>query len=212
MAGSRAKNILVIDDDITLLTAMRKMLERDFEVSPAKSAEMAWNILNNIQIDLILLDVAMPGVSGFDFMKYLQESVTFCYIPVIFVTAHGTPDVIMQAKSSGAKAFIVKPVSADVLLGKINTVLEEALPKTSRELLLKNVHLLEVACKSGKTADAEALAGDLAKIRYNPDTDALVAEICTNAINFEYAAAVEKINKLIKNNLFEKNKGGKADD
>jgi putative two-component system response regulator len=195
--------ILVIDDDITTLTAMRKMLENHFEVSLAKSAETAWSILNNTLIDLILLDVEMPVMSGLDFMKFLQESASFCYMPVIFVTSHGTPDVIMKAMGTGAKSFIVKPVAPDVLLEKINAVLKDAGPKNVRDSLLRRLHLLEIACKAGKSADVEKLIGELAKMHYNEGTDTLVIEICKNALNLNYTVAVEKIGALIKSNLFE---------
>ena len=58
------KSILVIDDDITALTVLRKILEHDFDVSLAKSVEMAWSVLNITVVDLILLDVEMPNISG----------------------------------------------------------------------------------------------------------------------------------------------------
>lgn len=211
MAENGAKNILVIDDDITILTAMRKILEHDYEVSLAKSAEVAWSILNNIQIDMILLDVEMPSISGLDFMKYLQESAVFCYIPVIFVTSHGTPDVIKQAMEFGVKYFLVKPVSPDILLKKIKAVFGETVPKASQETILKNLHLLEIACRTGKSADVETLIRELTAVRNRAELDAHLAGICADVANFEYAAAVKKINILTKSNVFKKNKGGQAD-
>lgn len=205
MEKKEKKNLLIIDDDITTLTAMRKMLEKDFEVSLSKSAEMAWNILNNTLIDLILLDVEMPSTSGLDFIKRLREEPSFCYIPVIFVTSHGTPDVILKAMGSGAKSFIVKPVAPNVVLEKVNMVLrEEAAPKSKRDWLLKQLHLLEAACKTGRSAEVETLSREMIKIRYNSGTDTLLTEICTHAMKLNYTEAVEKIAALIKSNLFER--------
>ena len=160
---------------------------------------------------MILLDVEMPTLSGLDFMKYLQESAVFCYIPVIFVTSHGTPDVIKQAMGFGVKSFLVKPVAPEVLLEKIKTVFGETPPKTSQESMLKNLHLLEIACRTGKSAEVETLIGELTRVRNRAEIDAHLAGICADANNFEYAEAVKKINNLIKSNLFKKNKGGNAD-
>jgi putative two-component system response regulator len=201
---SGKKSVLIIDDDITILTALRKILENDYDISLAKSVEMAWNVLNNTVIDLILLDIEMPNISGFEFMGYLRESASFCYIPVIFVSSHGQPDIILKAKIAGAKQFIVKPVTPDVVLEKVNAVFKDEIQVTGRETLLKKLHLLEIACKTGKSADVEALAEQLGKIQYNVGTDGLLAEIRRNALILNYTVAVEKIGALLKSNLFEK--------
>ena len=198
------KSILVIDDDITALTVLRKILEQNFDVSLAKSVEMAWSVLNNTVVDLILLDIEMPNISGFEFMGYLRENVSFCYIPVIFVSSHGQTDVIMKARGAGAKQFIVKPVSADVVLDKVNEVLKEEDAMPLRNGLLKKLHLLEIACKIGKSAEAEILAKELAKIKYNVGTDTLLTDIYKNALALNYTVTVEKISALLKCNLFEK--------
>jgi DNA-binding response OmpR family regulator len=183
---------------------LRKILEHDFDVSLAKSVEMAWSVLNNAVVDLILLDIEMPNISGFEFLGYLRESASFCYIPVIFVSSHGQADIIMKAKVAGAKQFIVKPVAAEVVLEKVNEVLKEEGVMTIRNGLLKKLHLLEVACKTGKSAEAETLAKELGKIKYNVGTDGLLTEIYKSALSLNYTVTVEKISALIKSNLFEK--------
>jgi DNA-binding NtrC family response regulator len=200
------KTILVVDDDITTLTALRGILEKTYDVCLAKSADAAWYILNNAQMDLILLDIEMPNMTGLVFMDYLKENNAFYYyfVPVIFVTSHGTPDVIMQAKRSGAKGFIVKPVAPDVLMEKIKQLLEASSEKSVRNTLLQLLHQLDLACKVGKSSEVEKIAGELKLIQYNVGTDQQIAEICKSALLFDFSIAMEKISNLLKNNLFDK--------
>jgi putative two-component system response regulator len=198
------KTILIVDDDITSLTASRKILENEYDVCLAKSANMALSILNNTIIDLILLDFEMPAMSGLDFMNYLQGNAAFNYVPVIFVTSHGTQDIITKAAASGAKDFIVKPVTAKVLLEKVRRAMSEVMPENDRSQLLRWLHLLDIACKAGKSADAEKIAEQLVKAHYNVGTDDQLIEIRNQVRKLNYPIAVEKISDLIKNNLFDK--------
>ena len=200
------KTILVVDDDITILTALRKILEDLYDVSLAKSAEAAWQIVNNSEIDLILLDIEMPKMSGLAFLEYLKDNNAFYYyaVPIIFVTSHARPEIIMQAKRHGVKDFIVKPVIPDLLLEKIKALFEAkgVQPENS---LLQQIHLLDLACRMGKSSQVEELAKGLKEIRRNSVIDSLVDEICACALNFDYDVAIEKISVLIRNHLFTTN-------
>jgi response regulator RpfG family c-di-GMP phosphodiesterase len=195
--------ILVVDDDIPTLTAMRKILEKSYEVCLAKSASVAWDILNNTPVDLILLDVEMPALSGLDFMNYLRAKPAINYIPVIFVTSHGTEDIIKKAIVFGARGFVVKPVSSNMLLEKIRSVFAQAASLTERERIFKKLHSLGIACRTQKREEADRLARELKEIRYNVGTDELLSDIYKETINASYDNAVEKIDELINNNLFD---------
>jgi CheY-like chemotaxis protein len=120
------KTILAVDDILPSLNTVRKILEGPFEVCLAKSIEIASLILKTTKIDLILLDIEMPEMSGFEYLKHLQDIPQYSHIPVIFVTSHATKDFIVQAMSSGAKDFIVKPIIPQALLEKINAVFDAA--------------------------------------------------------------------------------------
>jgi len=200
------KAILVIDDDVTTLTMIRKILESDYEVSLAKSAPVAWNILNNTIIDLILLDIEMPELSGLDFMNYLRAKPVLKHIPVIFVTSLGTQDIIKKAMISGAKGFVVKPVGSNVLLEKIHSVFNTVDFLSEREKMFQKLHFLDIACKTKKQEEAAKLAGELKKTRYNVGTDEMIADIYKDIFDLNYSEAVEKIGELINNNLFDVNR------
>jgi putative two-component system response regulator len=130
MKGGSAKKIILAVDDMPMnLTAIRTILHNDFDIRLAKSAKTALAMLNTVKADLILLDIEMPEMSGFEFLEYLRttaEYPEYRRIPVIFVTSHATEDFIARAASSGAEDYVVKPIVPAVLLEKVNAVIGAA--------------------------------------------------------------------------------------
>jgi putative two-component system response regulator len=118
--------ILAIDDMAINLRTMKMVLEKDYDLRLAKSGELALSILESESVDLILLDIEMPEMTGFDFMQKLKNNSTITQRPpVIFVTAHATPEFIARAKIAGAVGYILKPFDPDVLRKKIINALSQ---------------------------------------------------------------------------------------
>jgi CheY-like chemotaxis protein len=201
---TKKKAVLVIDDIIPSLKVIGKMLETTFDVYPAKSIQMASRILRINKVDLILLDIEMPEMSGFEYMQQLQQTPQYRDIPVIFVTSHATKEFFTQAMNSGARDFIVKPVSPDILIEKIRIALgEPPLDTVSRKLIEQMLVDLKKACKKGMEARAGALIKEIRQKHFNPAADACIAEICDLITRANYKTATEKIKALIKKNFFE---------
>lgn len=118
------KIILAIDDVSLSLTVIKGILSRNFDVRVAKSGELALYILGSVKVDLILLDIEMPGMSGFDFLEIIKELPDAEEIPVIIVTSHATPGLIVRASMAGARDYVVKPVKAQALKEKVYKVLD----------------------------------------------------------------------------------------
>jgi DNA-binding response OmpR family regulator len=89
----------------------------------AKSGELALTILGNTRIDLILLDIEMPGLSGFEALEHIRKLPNGEHVPVIFVTSHVSTDLIAKALKSGAKDYIMKPFEPEVLIRKVYAAL-----------------------------------------------------------------------------------------
>ncbi|MDR3191789.1 MAG: response regulator [Treponema sp.] len=124
MNEQKAKKIvLAVDDMPPNLAAIRTILCNDFDIRLAKSPLAALGMLNTVRVDLILLDVEMPEMSGFEFLEKLPGNAG--RPPVIFITSHETPDLIARILSSGA-AYMVKPIVPQVLLDKVNSALAAA--------------------------------------------------------------------------------------
>ena len=112
-------SILIVDDNLVSLKQISALLSKDYDVSLAKSGEMALQIAAQKQPNLILLDVEMPDMDGFQTIARLKEDGSVKNIPVIFLT--GNIDAETQAKclEAGAVDFITKPPDIEVLQNKI---------------------------------------------------------------------------------------------
>ena len=113
------KTIFVVDDSIVNLSLAEKVLEEQYEVITMTSAAKMFLLMEKIVPDLILLDVAMPELSGFDALKQLKTNNKFKDIPVIFLTALTDSYNEAYGIELGAVDFITKPFSAPVLLHRI---------------------------------------------------------------------------------------------
>jgi CheY-like chemotaxis protein len=126
MPGQAEKKIVLAVDDMPVnLAAIKNILCNEYDVRPVKSAKTAFLLLDTIRPDLILLDIEMPEMSGFEFYELMKNSpgrLELKDIPVIFVTSHGTEDVIARAMSSGARDYVVKPVDPAALLKKVGAL------------------------------------------------------------------------------------------
>jgi DNA-binding NtrC family response regulator len=191
------KTILVVDDSYATLTTIQSILEGSFELSLAKNTDIAKTILKTVKIDLILLDMEMPVLSGMDFLELLQKSPEFYHIPVIIVSSHGTADVIVNAKKIGAVDFAVKPISPEILLDKINTALNDARIKINKVGLVRKLKILQSASAKGQKNQVELIVDDLDRVFYDIEKDPDIAEICRSARKMEYNAVSEKIKPLL---------------
>ena len=116
--------ILVVDDSAANLQLCKGLLSDTFDVRLAKSGKAALTALENIRPDIILLDIEMPEMSGFEVMSEMNEKTDFKDIPVIFVTSHATERLVAKAVEHGAIGYVVKPFDANVLCTKIQEALK----------------------------------------------------------------------------------------
>lgn len=114
------KHILVIDDSATQRTYMQQMLvKHDFEVSLAANGEEGIEKAKAVKPDLILIDVVMPGMNGFQATRMLSRDPLTKHVPVIICTSKDQETDRMWGLRQGARDYVVKPVKDDELLSKI---------------------------------------------------------------------------------------------
>jgi len=113
------KTIFVVDDSDTNLAKAEEALEDHFNVMTVPSAAKMFALLGKIKPDLILLDIEMPEMDGFEALERLKTG-NWANIPVIFLT--GTINASIEERSSalGAVGIITKPFSPDILLKQVN--------------------------------------------------------------------------------------------
>jgi CheY-like chemotaxis protein len=118
------KKVLIIDDSVTNVFLIESILiEYGYIVMTALSAAEAQLRLEKQRPDLILLDLLMPQVSGYEFIRQIKQSPEFSEIPVIIVSAVSDGDSIDEVLKLGAVEYIKKPVVLTVLIDKIESVL-----------------------------------------------------------------------------------------
>jgi DNA-binding response OmpR family regulator len=116
-----AKEILIIDDSWTTLVLLEWFLkEQGFETIIVTDVEKAFEYLEKNKPALILLDLQMPNISGFDFLEKYQKDIAINSIPVLIISANDTTDNIDKVKELGAVEFVPKPFELKDLLKKIN--------------------------------------------------------------------------------------------
>lgn len=117
-------HILVVDDDDMNLRMAQKMLKGQFQVDGVNSGEKALAFLKDCHPDLILLDIHMPGMDGFEVMKLLQTDESYRGIPVVFLTADDDRETEVRCFKEGALDFITKPFIADIMIQRVSRILQ----------------------------------------------------------------------------------------
>ena len=117
------KNVLVVDDSPTELHVMREMLVKNgFSVTTVSSGEEAIEMLKKQKPDLVLMDVVMPGMSGFEATRAISKNPETANIPIIICTTKGQETDKAWGLRQGAKDYIVKPIVEKVLVDKIKAL------------------------------------------------------------------------------------------
>lgn len=123
----RGKSIIIVDDDPDILSTLSDYLKREgFEVEGAATAEGLFRYLHSHKPDLIILDIVLPDMNGFQICKNLKETEQFSSIPVIILSGQDKDTDQIFGFDLGALDYLVKPYSPDVLLAKVRSILKRA--------------------------------------------------------------------------------------
>ena len=120
------RTVLAVDDNPVQLKLFKEMLVPRYDLRVVKAASEALNYLNTNKTDIILLDIEMPNISGFEFLSDVRKIPSYKTIPMIIVSGNNSQEFIIQAKSSGAEDVLIKPVTAESLVDSIERVLRES--------------------------------------------------------------------------------------
>lgn len=118
------KIIMVVDDTPSNLQYAMEVLSELYKVIPVKSGEAALNAIQKIVPDLILLDIEMPEMDGFETLAKLKGNARYAKIPVIFLTSHTDKENEIRGFNEGAVDFIMKPFVPEIMLVRVGTQLQ----------------------------------------------------------------------------------------
>ena len=145
-ANSRSAIILIVEDDQSMLDGMNDLLDiaelgYDITVLQANDGQMALDVMAEHEPDLIISDVMMPQMGGYEFLKHVRENPEWIQIPFIFVTAKGEEPDIRKGRLSDADLYITKPFVISELLTLIHAQLDMAFER--KELRERNIESLK---------------------------------------------------------------------
>lgn len=135
-ANLKESTILLVDDDIELLHFEAKFLSEYYNILVAKNGVEAIEILKDSNANIIVSDVMMPEMDGFELTEKVKSNVEFSHIPVIILTAKVNTQSKVQGYELGADAYLEKPFSVEVLLARIENLLQGR--EKLRESFMKN--------------------------------------------------------------------------
>jgi len=119
-------NILVVDDNALNIEAITRRLEQDgFHTYKAEHGRQALMILENFPVDLVLLDVMMPEMDGFEVLKKIKQAEQWQDIPVVMVSALEQEDSVVRCLEDGADDYLTKPVNSVLLRARVNNALNK---------------------------------------------------------------------------------------
>jgi DNA-binding NarL/FixJ family response regulator len=143
--------ILLVDDEPGLRDAVQAFLEDSgFTVEAAPNAKAGWELLEKRVPELVISDIMMPQVDGYQFLKQMREDSRFAKLPVVFLTARGMTKDRIQGYKSGVDAYLSKPFDPDELVAIVTNILGR------RATLAEN---------SGQEANIADLASQVAEIK-----------------------------------------------
>jgi DNA-binding response OmpR family regulator len=120
---SETQKILVVDDDEHILRSLSQYLElEDFNVVSASSGPEALKLFGQERPDLLVLDVMMPGMDGFQVLETLRKNPDTASVPVLMLTARDQHNDILKGYQMGATSYLVKPFNLDELVDAIREV------------------------------------------------------------------------------------------
>jgi two-component system KDP operon response regulator KdpE len=125
--------VLIVDDDHQIREALRRGLKaRGYEVLSAGNGETALDILSGASVDVVVLDLGLPGIDGHDVIRRLRS---FSDVPVVVLSVRESQSEKVTALDAGADDYVVKPFGMDELLARMRAALRRARPEEARPKL-----------------------------------------------------------------------------
>ena len=121
------KKVLIVDDEVNIVAALEFLLQKSgYEVMAAQNGDEALKRVESFAPDLVLLDVMMPRISGYEVCRRMRERADWKHIKIIMLSAKGREAEVSKGVSLGADLYVTKPFSNNELVGKIGELLAGA--------------------------------------------------------------------------------------
>lgn len=186
--------VLLIEDNVEMLSFVRKQFETDYEVLTAKNGQEALQLLDAHYVDLIVSDIVMPVMDGFEFCKKIKSDISYSHIPIILLTARTNIQSKIEGLELGADAYIEKPFSIEYLLATASNLIENR--KTLRNAFA-NMPFTSSESVAHSSADKEFLKSLDEIIQKNYQNPAFSMDDMAEELNMSRASFYRKIKGVI---------------
>lgn len=184
--------LLLVDDEPGLREAVKDYLEAsNFNVQVSSNARDAWEWMQQNTPDLVISDIMMPQVDGYQFLKQLRDDTRFQTLPVIFLTAKGMTGDRIQGYQAGVDAYLPKPFDPDELVAIVENLLARRAAKTSSGV------------EEGETPDLAELASQIAQIKALLTQKTAIAQT-TAPFNIDLTPREQSVLNLVAEGLMNK--------
>lgn len=121
-----SKKVLIVDDEVNIVISLEFLMEQaGYMVAVARTGNEALERLATFQPDLVLLDVMLPGINGFDLCQRIRQTPAWAAMKIVMLSAKGREVEITKGLALGANAYITKPFSTKALLAEVQSQLAE---------------------------------------------------------------------------------------
>jgi CheY-like chemotaxis protein len=121
MEETLQSSVLIVDDSSTNIRVVMNMIAHlDYQVHIAKNGLQALKLLSKLKPSVILMDIQMPDMNGFECCQRIKKSISHASIPIIFLSGSNDDKDKLKAKKLGGDAYITKPINGDELLEKLD--------------------------------------------------------------------------------------------
>ena len=180
-----AYTILVVEDNLELLMLMKQLLSRKYKVETARHGREAVELIEKTELDIIISDVMMPVMDGYELVKYVKNSVGYRHLPIIMLTAKTQETDKMDALTVGADEYMTKPFKMKELLLRIDNMIANR-QRITREFKQQSIEEVKVKNVTMPSPDNEFLEKAMTCVHnhlddYDYDRDSFASDMGMSA-------------------------------
>ena len=163
-----AYRIIIVEDNVELLMMMRHLLSRKYNVVTARNGKEAIEVIQKTELDLIISDVMMPVMDGYELVKYVKNSSDYGHLPIILLTAKTQETDREEGLSIGADSYMTKPFKVKELQLRIDNLIENR-QRITREFKQQTIEDVQTKTASMPSPDKEFLDKVIASVQKHID-------------------------------------------
>ncbi len=147
------EHILIVDDEEDILELIKfNLLREGYHVTAVMTGEEAVKVVKNEKVNLIVLDLMLPGIDGFEVTRQIKNSPDISDVPIIMLTAKGEESDVVTGLELGADDYIAKPFSPKIFIARVKTTLRRKVPRNLNEdaVTPEQIRIFDIVIDSGK--------------------------------------------------------------